>query len=54
VECGVRLAGAGPEHRHDSIIDPRLVGLRQFQSQAGSEGAPVPGALGKENGRGSP
>ena len=54
VECGVRLAGAGPEHRHDSIIDPRWVGLRQFQPHTGSEGAPVPGALGKENGRGSP
>jgi DUF177 domain-containing protein len=53
-ECGVRLAGAGPEHRHDSVIDPRWAGLRQFQPQAGPDSAPVPGALGKENGRGSP
>jgi hypothetical protein len=30
------------------------VGLRQFQPQAGPDSAPVPGALGKENGRGSP
>jgi uncharacterized protein len=30
-ECGVRLAGAGPGHRHDGITDPRWVGLRQFE-----------------------
>jgi uncharacterized protein len=53
-ECGVRLAGAGPGHRHDGIVDPRWVGLRQLESQARLDGAPVPGALGKENGRGSP
>jgi DUF177 domain-containing protein len=53
-ECGVRLAGAGPGHRHDGVIDPRWVGLRQFQPQAEPDSAPVAGALGKENGRGSP
>ena len=53
-ECGARLAAAGPGHRHDSIVDPRWLGLRQFQPPAGHTGAPVPGALGKENGRGSP
>ena len=53
-ECGVRLAAAGPGHRHDGITDPRWLGLRQFQPPAGPNGAPVPGALGKENGRGSP
>ncbi|HEY7431028.1 MAG TPA: DUF177 domain-containing protein [Streptosporangiaceae bacterium] len=53
-ECGVRLAGAGPGHRHDSVIDPRWVELRQFQPQAGPDSAAVPGAIGKENGRGSP
>jgi DUF177 domain-containing protein len=54
VECGVRLAGAPPGHRHDSTIDPRWAGLRQFEPQAGPDGAPLGGALGKENGRGGP
>jgi uncharacterized protein len=54
VECGARLATVGPGHRHDSIVDPRWVGLRQFQPHAGPDGAHAPGALGKENGRGSP
>ncbi len=53
-ECGVRLAGAPPGHQHDNIIDPRWMGLRRFQPQAGPDGAAVPGALGKENGRGGP
>jgi uncharacterized protein len=52
-ECGVRLAGA-PGHRHDSMIDPRWAGLRTFEPQAGPDGAPAAGALGKENGRGGP
>jgi uncharacterized protein len=53
-ECGVQLASAGPGHRHDSMIDPRWAVLREFQPQAGPDGAHVPGALRKENGRGSP
>jgi uncharacterized protein len=53
-ECGARLAGLGPGHRHDNIIDPRWVGLRQLQPLTGPDGAPVPGYLGKENGRGGP
>jgi uncharacterized protein len=53
-ECGARLASVGPGHRHDGITDPRWVDLRQFTPQTEPDGAHVPGALGKENGRGSP
>jgi uncharacterized protein len=30
VECGVRLADAGPEHRHDRPLDPRWARLDQL------------------------
>ena len=30
VECGARLADAGPDHRHDAAVDPRWAALRQF------------------------
>jgi len=51
VECGVRLAQAGPGHRHDSTVDPRWAGLRQLVTPAGPTAG---GALGEENGRGRP
>jgi uncharacterized protein len=34
VECGVRLADAGPGHGHDDAPDPRWAGLKQFNDQA--------------------
>lgn len=52
-ECGARLAQAGPDHRHDSAVDPRWAVLRQFKSDTGPDGSPVPGTR-KENGRGRP
>lgn len=35
--CGLRLADAGPEHRHDDAVDPRWAALldRQRQDQEG-------------------
>jgi uncharacterized protein len=30
VECGVRLADAGPGHRHEAAADPRWAALRQL------------------------
>ncbi|MDS1270646.1 DUF177 domain-containing protein [Lipingzhangella sp. LS1_29] len=35
VECGVRLADAGPEHGHEERIDPRWEALRSIQPRAG-------------------
>jgi uncharacterized protein len=35
VECGVPLADAGPDHRHDSAVDPRWAALKQLGDQAG-------------------
>jgi uncharacterized protein len=52
-ECGVRLAQAGPEHRHDRVTDPRWAGLRQFTTQERPDGSPVPETW-EENGRGRP
>jgi DUF177 domain-containing protein len=52
-ECGVRLAQAGPEHRHDRVIDPRWAGLQQFMAQERPDGSPGP-ATWEENGRGRP
>ncbi|GAB2708495.1 YceD family protein [Nocardia thraciensis] len=40
-ECGVRMAIAGPDHRHE-ILDPRWAGLANFAAEApgaGAEGA---------------
>ena len=34
VECGVRLADAGPDHGHEDAPDPRWAGLKQFNDQA--------------------
>jgi uncharacterized protein len=34
VECGVPLADAGPDHRHEDAPDPRWAGLKQFNDQA--------------------
>ena len=53
VECGVRLAQAGPGHHHGPVLDPRWAALRQITMQAGPDGAPVP-EIGEENGRGRP
>lgn len=43
VECGVRLAQAGPGHEHGSPIDPRWVSLRQYSSDAGQADPAAPG-----------
>jgi len=34
VECGARLADAGPDHGHEDATDPRWAGLNQFDGQA--------------------
>jgi DUF177 domain-containing protein len=52
-ECGVRLAQAGPGHRHERVIDPRWAGLRHFMTQERPDGSPVPDTW-EENGRGRP
>jgi len=52
-ECGVRLAMAGPGHRHGPDLDPRWAALRQLTMQHSPDGSPVPG-IGEENGRGRP
>jgi uncharacterized protein len=33
VACGVPLADAGPDHRHDAAPDPRWAGLQQYHDQ---------------------
>ena len=53
VECGVRLAQAGPEHHHGPALDPRWAALRQITMQEVPGGSPVP-EIGEENGRGRP
>src|SRR5256714_1021109 len=30
VECGARLADAGPDHRHDAAVEPRWAALKQL------------------------
>jgi DUF177 domain-containing protein len=35
-ECGVRLAQAGPGHRHERAVDPRLAGLAGFAPETGT------------------
>ena len=37
VECGVRLAQAGPDHGHGPAVDPRWAGLPQLDGP-GSDG----------------
>jgi uncharacterized protein len=34
VECGVPLADAGPDHRHEGAVDPRWAALEQLGDQA--------------------
>ena len=53
IECGARLAQAGPEHRHDRLIDPRWAGLQKFMAQERTDGSPGPQTW-EENGRGRP
>jgi hypothetical protein len=53
VECGALLAQAGPEHGHESAIDPRWAGLWQRMTQAEPVGQPVPETC-EESGRGRP
>jgi uncharacterized protein len=36
--CGERLAGAGPDHRHDDAVDPRWAALRSKTEQRDQEG----------------
>ena len=36
VECGVPLADAGPDHRHEGAVDPRWAALKQLGDQAGN------------------
>ncbi len=52
-DCGARLAQVGPGHRHDSTVDPRWAGLRQFVTLAGQDGA-APRQTHEENVRGRP
>lgn len=52
-ECGALLAQAGPEHRHDPVIDPRWAGLRQRMTQAEPAGPAGPETC-EESGRGRP
>jgi uncharacterized protein len=33
VECGVRLADAGPDHGHDDASDPRWAALKQYHDE---------------------
>lgn len=40
-ECGVRMAIAGSEHRHE-ILDPRWAGLAKFASDAAAAAPPGP------------
>jgi uncharacterized protein len=37
-QCGVRLAQAGPGHRHEDIVDLRWEGLRRFRPRPGPDG----------------
>ena len=37
VECGARLADAGPDHRHDAAVDPRWAALQQLSEQGHDE-----------------
>lgn len=42
-ECGVRMAIAGPDHRHE-ILDPRWAGLAKFATGSPGSGSPAEGA----------
>ena len=47
VECGVRLADAGPAHRHEDAPDPRWAALSEFddsETGASETGASETGA----------
>jgi len=47
VECGVRLADAGPEHDHDRTLDPRWARLGQLDLGTERQGG-MPAANGQE------
>ena len=47
VECGVRLADAGPEHDHDRTLDPRWARLGQLDLGTERQGG-TPAANGQE------
>ncbi|MET8874343.1 DUF177 domain-containing protein [Nocardia sp. NPDC004604] len=42
-ECGVRMAIAGSDHRHE-ILDPRWAGLARFATESPGNGSPDAGA----------
>ncbi|WP_433683644.1 YceD family protein [Nocardia sp. CA-119907] len=42
-ECGVRMAIAGSDHRHE-ILDPRWAGLAKFATESPGNGSPDAGA----------
>ncbi|WP_433732933.1 YceD family protein [Nocardia sp. CA-129566] len=42
-ECGVRMAIAGSDHRHE-ILDPRWAGLAKFATESPGNGSPGAGA----------
>lgn len=52
-ECGVQLARAGPEHRHEAATDPRWTQLARHMTEAGPDGTPAPETR-QESGRGRP
>ena len=49
VECGVRLADAGPGHKHEDAPDPRWAGLQNYNDQATTQG-PRAGAIDLQEG----
>ncbi|MET9024017.1 DUF177 domain-containing protein [Nocardia sp. NPDC004168] len=47
-ECGVRMAIAGSDHRHE-ILDPRWAGLARFASESPGSGSPDEGAADRDH-----
>ncbi|MGW4089620.1 YceD family protein [Nocardia sp. NPDC004750] len=47
-ECGVRMAIAGSDHRHE-ILDPRWAGLAGFASESPGSGSPDEGAADRDH-----
>lgn len=47
-ECGVRMAIAGSDHRHE-ILDPRWAGLAKFASGSPGTGSPDEGAADRDH-----
>ena len=50
VECGVRLADAGPGHRHEDAPDERWAALRQFDDQGTRQPGRRAGAIDLQEG----